>query len=233
MFAAVAALLLALTVWGGEGVPRVFSRFGDTRALRRENEALQNEINALRAGQAERDILRRENERYRAMLEIKEQHPTFRFADARVIAVDPANGFGAFTLNGGSEAGVAVGNPVVTPAGMVGVVCRVTPTTATVRTVLDPQTPVAVCISRTGDSGITAGNAALAADGLLRVERLDRTADVAVGDYVVTYGGGYPAGLLLGEITAVYPETDGLSLAATVRPFAPITDLAEVFVIVD
>lgn len=202
-------------------------------ALGAENEALREELNAMREQQVELDELRRQNELYRDYLELKEQNPDYCFADARVIAMDPADNYYNFTLNCGSLSGVAAGNPVITPDGMVGVVYEVGATYAKVRTLLDPQAPVSVYVSRTRDNGITGNTAALAFEGLLRLERLDRTAGAAVGDFVVTYGSGnYPAGLLVGELTAVYAESDGLSLSATVRPFADISRVSDVFVII-
>lgn len=217
----------------GDGFDRFIGLFTDSGTLRRENAALQTEVNTLREQQVELDELRRQNALYRDYLELKEQHPDYRFADARVIALDPAGSYGNFTINRGTLAGVKAGNPVITPDGMVGVVYEAAATSAKVRTVLDPQAPVSVYVSRTRDNGITGNTAALAAEGLLRVERLDRTAGAAVGDMVVTYGGSnYPAGLLVGELESVYAESDGLSLSATVRPFADIARVSDVFVIV-
>ena len=180
------------------------------------------------------DELRRQNELYRDYLELKEQNPDYRFADARVVAMDPADNYCNFTINRGTLADVAVGNPVITPDGLVGVVYEVSASYAKVRTILDPGAPVSVYVSRTRDNGITGNTPALAAEGRLRLERLDRTAGAAAGDILVTYGNGkYPAGLLVGELTEVYAESDGLSLSATVKPFADIARVSDVFVIVD
>lgn len=208
--------------------------FTDSGELRRENEQLQAEVNQLHEQQVELDELRRQNELYRDYLGLKEQNPDYQFADARVIALDTAGGYGNFTVDVGSAMGVQAGNPVCTPDGMVGVVYEVGLNYAKVRTLLDPQTKVSVCVSRTQDNGILANRPSLAADGLLRVERMERSSGAAAGDYVITYGNGnYPAGLLVGEITSVYAESDGLSLSATVRPFADITHVSDVFIIVD
>ena len=211
-----------------------FGLFGGSGALREENARLQEELDRLRQQQVELEELRRQNATYREYLELKERHPDYRFADARVIAMDPAENYYDFTLNAGTLAGVTAGDPVITPQGLVGVVYEVGPTYSKARTLLDPRAPVSVYVSRTRDNGITASQPALALEGLLRVARLDRTAGAAAGDYLLTFGSGtYPAGLMVGEITEVYAESDGLSLSATVRPFADIPHLADVFVILD
>lgn len=209
-----------------------FGLFGGRGALRRENEALREEIRVLREQQTELDELRRENALYRDYLGLKAENPDYRFVEARVIAADPADHYGNFTVNRGSQAGVKAGNPVITADGLVGVVWEVSATSSTVRTILDPRVQVSVYVSRTRDNGITDNTAAAAAEGLLRVKRLERTAGAVAGDMVVTYGSGnYPEGLLVGELTTIYAESDGLSLSATVRPFAAIGRVAEVFVI--
>ncbi len=211
----------------------VTSLFGGG-ALRRENEALREEIAALRAGQVELDSLRRQNEWYHEFLELKAHHPDYRFAQARVIARDPADGFGNFTVNCGSAGGVTKGNPVITADGLVGTVYEVFPTSAKVRTVLDPQSPISVYVSRTRDHGITAPTAAFSSEGLLRIARLERTAKVRRGDVVVTFGSAScPEGLLVGELTTVYAASDGLSLSGTVRPFADVFQVIDVMVMVD
>lgn len=217
-----------------DGFDRFIGLFTDGGALREENAQLQTEIDTLREQQVELDELRRQNELYRDYLELKEQNPDYQFADARVIAMDPAENYWNFTINVGSLSGVTAGNPVITPSGMVGVVYEVGGSYAKVRTILDPRAPVSVYVSRTRDNGITGNTAALASEGLLRLERLDRTAGAAAGDILITYGNGkYPAGLMVGKLTEVYAESDGLSLSATVQPFADIARVSDVFVIVD
>lgn len=217
-----------------DGVHSFIGLFTDAGELREENARLQEELNTLREQQVELDELRRQNELYRDYLELKEQNPDYQFADARVIAMDPADNYYNFTINAGRSAGIAEGDPVITPDGLAGVVYEVGGNYAKVRTILDPGAPVSVYISRTRDTGITGNTTALAQEGLLRLSRLDRTAGAAAEDIVVTYGGGrYPSGLRVGELTEVYAESDGLSLSAVIRPYADISRLSDVFVIID
>ena len=208
--------------------------FGDSaKTLKKENEALKEELNTLRKQQVELEELRRQNETYKEFLALKEENPDFVFVDARVIAADPTDPYGNFTIGAGSLADVSVGNAVITPEGLVGVVSDVGLNYAKVKTVLDPSLQIAVYDSRTREDGLTGNSYDLAADGQLKLCRLTRDTTAAVGDFVVTYGGQYPSGLLVGEITAVKSETDGLSKYAEISPFAPVFSVAEVFVITD
>lgn len=207
--------------------------FGNSAALKEENEALKEEVNALRKQQVELEELRRQNDTYKEFLALKEENPDFVFVDARVIAADPTDPYGNFTIGAGSLSDVTEGDAVVTPEGLVGVVSEVGLNYAKVKTVLDPSLQIAVYDSRTREDGLTGNDYPLAADGKLKLSRLTRDTTAAAGDYVVTYGGQYPAGLLIGEITAVKPETDGLSKYAEVKPFSPVFSVSEVFVITD
>lgn len=208
--------------------------FGDSAAsLREENASLKEELNVLRKQQVELEELRRQNETYKEFLALKEENPDFVFVDARVIAADPTDPYGNFTVGAGSLSDVEVGDAVITPEGLIGVVSDVGLNYAKVKTVLDPSLQIAVYDSRTREDGLTGNEYTLAADGKMKLCCLTRDTTAAEGDFVVTYGGQYPAGLLVGKITAVKPETDGLSKYAEIEPFAPVFSVAEVFVITD
>ena len=130
---------------------------------------------------------------------------------------------------------MSVNDPVVATDGtLVGVVEEVGLTFAKVRTVLDPSTKVAAQISRTGDTAYTAGSTVdMARMNCLRMNTLERSSGVGVGDFVVTsgIGGVYPAGLLIGSVKEVRSATDGMTLDADVDLFAEIYDLKQVMVI--
>ena len=102
-----------------------------------------------------------------------------------------------------------------------------------VRTVLDPALKASASISRTDESGYTGGSLSLASEGLLRINYLERTSSVVSGDFVVTsgLGGVFPSGLLIGRVTSVAPDTDGMTLYGLVEPFVDIANLRRVMVI--
>ena len=158
-----------------DAVGDFFGNFVGASSLAEENEQLKNQLNELREQQVELDELRRQNELYRDFLELKEQNPDYKFAAARVIATDPSDIYGNFTVNAGSLAGVAVGNAVVTPEGLCGVVYEVGLNYAYVRTILDPQVQISAYDSRTREDGLTAGSLDLARDGMLRLARSRRS----------------------------------------------------------
>ena len=216
--------------WIGKQVTTFFGNFGNHDD---EIGALQEEINALRGQLVEYDDLKRKNEWYEQMLGLYEQHTDYTFAHGTVIARDPAEYYGEFTINAGTLNGVEVGDPVVTAEGVVGMVQEVGPTFSRVRTILDPDTHAAAAVSRTGDTGYTSGSAALALEGRMRLNYLERTSGIIIGDTVVTsgLGGIFPKGLLIGKVTDIHMEVDGNTMYAELDPFVAIHNVSEVMVI--
>lgn len=216
-----------------DGFSSFWSNLTQMGAKQDKIDELQSEIDELRNQLVELDELRRQNELYKDYLGIKEQHPTFEMTAGRVIAANPLDGYGNFTINAGSSRGVKVSDPVITSAGLVGVVSEVGPNWANVKTILDPSVQVSALVSRNNNTCVTAGSGSLALDGLLRVELLPRDTGAASGDIILTsgVGGRYPASLKIGEIVSFAASSDGLTMTATIRPFADISSLGSVMVI--
>ena len=215
-----------------DGVSGFFSNLfsGDRQA---EIDALTAENRELREKVAEYDEMKLENEWYSQILSLHEENPDYTFADGKVISMDPSDPFCSFSVNAGSAAGVSVGDPVVTADGLVGIVEEVGLTYSKVCTVLHPELKAGASISRTDESGYTGGSLSLAKEGVLRINYLERSSSVVSGDFVVTsgLGGVFPSGLLIGRVTSVAPDSDGMTLYGVVEPFVDIQNLKRVMII--
>lgn len=214
----------------GHSVSGFFSGLGSDNA---ELEALREENRTLREQLIDYYEIKNENEWYEKMFGLYEEHSDYTFAYGTAIARDPSEYYGGFTIDVGTAGGVSVGDPVITAEGLVGVVQEVGLTYSRVRTVLDPDTRAAAAVARTGDTGYTSGSALLAVDGKMRLNYLERTSGVIVGDYVVTsgLGGVFPKGLPVGKVLSIHMEADGTTMYAEVQPFADIIDVTSVMVI--
>ena len=207
--------------------------FGGLGSDRDELDKLKAENEQLRQQLIDYYELKQQNEWYAKMFGIYEEHNDYTFAHGKVVARDPSEYYGEFTIDVGTSGGVTVGDPVITSAGLVGVVKEVGLTYSRVRTVLDPDTRAAASIARTGDTGYTSGDALLAVDGKMRLNYLERTSGVIMDDYVVTsgLGGVFPKGLPIGKVLSIYMATDGTTMYAEVQPFVDISSVTEVMVI--
>ncbi len=203
---------------------------GELRSIRAENQRLKVDLRNYRVLQARLYELAMENQRLQALLEFKTASP-MKTAAARVIARNPDSWFSQVVIDKGRTSGIDVEMPVMTPAGIVGKVTKVTDTTATVLLLLDPESGVGGQVLRSSDTGVVLGQAGLS--GRLKIKFFSRDARVAVGDDIVSsgLGGVFPSGLPVGTVTKVEEEEFGLVKYAEVKPSADFSHLNEVLVI--
>ena len=199
-----------------------------------KNTELEAQINELREQLADYEKISEENKFYKDYLEIKDQNPDFKFADATLISKDPTDPYMGFVINKGSNSGISARDPVITDAGLVGYVSEVGLTTAKVTTILSPDLKVGALDNRTNDSGIISGSLEITKTGHTKFQNLSRSCEVAVGDYVITSGEGvFPKGLLIGTIETISNDRYNTSLFASVKPFVDVESIRNVMVITE
>lgn len=209
-----------------------FKAYTDGNELSLENAELKSQIDELQNKVADYEDILSQNEFYKEYLEIKENHPDFKFSDANVIARDGDDPYGGFTINKGSSSDISLYDPVITDGGIVGYVTEVGFTSCKVTTVLSHDITLGAIDNRTNDSGIITGNLTLAQKGFCRFANLSRSCSVAVGDYVVTSGEGiFPEGLLVGTVENIGVDEYNTSIYAEVKPFVNFSELRSVMVI--
>lgn len=214
-----------------------FERYLRADQLYLENQELQEEIIRLREQMVDYEEYKRENEHYKDILGLKEQNPEFELESAEVIQREPTDPFFGFTIDKGTLNGVSAYDPVVTPAGLVGWVSKVGLNYAQVQTILDVAIDVGAVDTRTRDSGVVTGDVDLARQGLCKLGYLTRESAVTSGDIIMTsgpdslFGVVFPKGLIIGTVTEVKAESNGIVLYGVVEPAAQIADVKDVFVI--
>ena len=199
--------------------------------LARENAELKSEINRLTSSLLDYEAAVSENSFLRDYLEMKDNNIDFEFLDAKLISRDSDDVFGSFTVNKGSLHGVSVYDPVIDSSGLIGYVSEVGASYCKVVTVLSPDISVAAFDRRTGDLGMLRGTLSAAEDGKTRLGNLSRNCSIAIGDYIVTSGGGiFPDGMLIGTVSAVGNDYNSL-IYAYVEPAADLSNLRDVMII--
>ncbi len=205
---------------------------GDNRELMEEIDRLKSENAELAEKLTEFEGIDAENEHYEQFLGIKEKNPEMLFQTATVAARDNTDPYQGFTLNVGLVDGVALHDPVITEAGLVGYISEIAPTYSKVTTVLSPDLKAGGIDSRTTDEGVISGRADLAVDGSCYMYNLRRDSTVSVGDYVVTVGGSvFPKGLIVGKVADLKQQSKDSSLYAVIDSVIDFDSLRDVMVI--
>lgn len=206
----------------------------NARQYYEDNQKLHEQLDELYLHIVELEEVKKENEQLRKVIGLKEEFPDYEFSPpCSVISRTTNDPFGSFVIDKGSADGISLYDPVITDAGLVGVVSGVSTTYSRVTTIYSPEVPVGAYCIRNDSSGIIEGDAELAADGLCRMKYIDRESDIKVGDIIVTSGtsGLFPKNRIVGTVSEVKIEESGLSLTAIIKPNADISHAQSVFVI--
>ena len=222
-----------VTGYVSNSISNFFTSVERARILEDENNILREEMRTLREKLVDYDKFKAENEFYTDFLEIKKEHPDYKFEPAMVVSYDSLDIYKTFTINRGTAQGVSQFDPVITADGLVGYVSEAGLTHSTVMTLLNPNLSVGATDNRTGENGVVSGNAKLVESGCCRMSYLSRSSAMNLGDYVITSGAGgvFPAGLMVGTVTEIGQDSADVSLYAVLRPFVDPSDLSNVMVI--
>jgi rod shape-determining protein MreC len=230
---AVFSPLQGLISGGVDGVGGTWSNYVSLRGVREENERLRDRLAVTELLLQQRTHRAREAERLRELLQLRAVLP-LEVLVAEVIARDGVPWFRTVTIDKGSQQGVALNAPVISPNGVVGRVIRLGPDAAVVQLLLDQESGVGVRIERSRVTGVVAGQVDSAGQltGDLQMKYVPMLADVVEGDLVITSGLDriHPAGLVVGRVRQVALGT-GLFKEILVAPSARFDKLEEVLVV--
>ena len=222
----------AVANWTQERYDRTF-RYDQ---MEQTNEELRHRVSELEKLEREYQDAIREKERLEDLLGLAEERPEFTYEDAQVTRRTTSNWESNLTIDQGSADGVEADDCVIDQYGnLVGIVTEVGSNWSLVATVLDPSVELGGRVARTDDDAILEGDFTLMLEGQLKLSYLPEDTQLVSGDQVITsgLGGVYPAGLVVGEITGLFTEADGVSRYAQVKPAADLDSVRYVYVITD
>lgn len=202
-------------------------------ALEAENQALRQQIAVMEDDARTADSVSRENERLRALLELKTTHEDYQLVDSYIISRSSNDWTSTFTINRGSAYGIEAGMCAITAHGeVIGLVTEVGSNYAVVKTVLDSSLQISATISSSGYNGMVQGGYASSEEGLLRMDYLPNDAVIRNSDQVVTSGSTvYPRDLILGYVVDADYNDTGVSKYALLRPATDFDSLEQVFIL--
>lgn len=182
---------------------RLRQAFSSQESLLEENKRLREEALLLQAKLLKFSALEQENLRLRGLLDT-----TFKLGEqvmiAELLEVNVVPYEHVVVVNRGSRLGVFPGQPVMDAFGVVGQVLRVTPYSAEVVLITDPNHAIPVQVNRNGLRTIAQGTGQI---DMLGLPYLNSSADIQPGDLLVTSGMGgiFPQGYPVATVVAGGP----------------------------
>ena len=212
----------------------IYGHIYEYDSLQAENESLRSQLADAQKSARDGIEASEENTRLRRLLELREKHTDYELESCKVVLWSSSNWSSAFTISKGSSSGIEMGDPVITEYGaVVGQVTELGTNWATVSTLIDVDMSVGAFVGATGNSGMVVGEYALMREKSAKLTYLADGAQIFVGDDVLTSGSGgaFPAGLMIGTLTAVQTEAGGQIEYGIVKPQANLDSLVQVFII--
>lgn len=207
-------------------VTGLFSAESENERLREEADRLRTEVLALREAEAE-------NSRLRDLLGFTNQ-PSFpkdyKQVTARVIGRSGSSWSATITINRGSDAGITMGQTVISGKGLVGQVSAVTTNSSQVLLIIDNTSHVEAKLQNGTASGTVIGSI----NGMLEMDFVEKDQKVMKNDAVVTSGTGqlFVKGIPIGVVDEAADQEVEYFKRISITPFVDFGRLEEVMVLI-
>ena len=204
----------------------VWQNYFALQETRQENQSLRTEVAQLRIGLQQERALAEQSRMLQKLLDMKTE-TTLKTTAAYVIAGGASPDFRTVTIDKGTSGGLQPDMAVISPAGVVGRIILPTSRAAKVQLLIDRDAAAGAVAERSRAQGVVVGTGTS-----LRLDHVPGTADIKVGDRVVTSGieGIYPKGFEIGQIESIDRRSGEFS-AVIIRPAVEFSSLEAVLVV--
>lgn len=194
--------------------------------IRRENEQLTAEVERLRVNLQQERALAAQTYTLQQLLDLQSR-TQLATTGADIIGGSASPDFRTVTLDKGTRDGLKPDMSVIAPAGVVGRVIMPTLDAAKVQLLIDRNAAAGALDERSRAQGIVVGSGG----DRLRMDYVSSSADIKVGDRVVTSGidGIYPKGFVIGQIESIQKGPD--SPTVVIHPAVDFGSIEAVLVV--
>jgi rod shape-determining protein MreC len=167
-----------------------------------------------------------ENAELKRLLNYKEKSD-YKLIPATVLAKNISKTQGVYIINVGKKDSVAKGMPVITDKGLVGIITNVSNNYSLIRTLQNSFLKIAAIIPRSNIEGVVKWDG-----NRLVIENIPTTADINIGDRVVTsvLSTVFPPSIPVGLVAKKETNISGLLSNVTIKPFVNVIAVKNVFV---
>lgn len=195
---------------------------------RNENMVLKEELSNVKDRLNDLRVIQEENVRLRKLVKAPARKK-FKTVLANPLGASSSSWESSIIIDKGLSAGVKNRMPVFNKDGLVGQVVNSAAYASQVQLITDVKSGVAGQIVGRGEKGLIQGTY----DNQLEMSLVRKTANVKVGDMVITsgLGGVYPAGLFIGRVKSASSPPQALYMDIVIGSNVEFNDLSEVLVI--
>lgn len=214
------------TTSGIGSVRDVWQNYFALQQTRQENQQLRTEVAQLRVGLQQERALAEQSRMLQKLLDMRMETP-LKTTAAYVIAGAASPDFRTATIDKGTRDGLKPDMAVISPAGVVGRIILPTSRAAKIQLLIDRDAAAGAVTERGRAQGVVVGTGTS-----LRFDHVSGTADIKVGDRVVTSGieGIYPKGFEIGQIESIERRAGEFS-AIIIRPTVEFSSIEAVLVV--
>ncbi|MCD6430589.1 MAG: rod shape-determining protein MreC [Deltaproteobacteria bacterium] len=209
---------------------KLFDSYIKLVGVKERNHQLEKDLALIKNRLAQLEETHFENLRLHKLLNFKKQHDTLtQGIAAHVIGRQTDNLSHILIIDCGSNQNLKVNNPVFTTGGVIGRIIACGPRSAKVLLLVDQNSACDVIIQRNRIRGTLQGTG----NKFCQLAYLQRTADVKVGDRLITSGldNIFPKGITVGTVVTTTQCHNGLSQTINVKPEFDLNTIEEVYVI--
>jgi rod shape-determining protein MreC len=204
----------------------VWQNYFALQQTRQENQQLRTELAQMRVGLQQERALAEQSRMLQKLLDMKMETP-LKTTAAYVIAGGASPDFRTATIDKGTSDGLKPDMAVISPAGVVGRIILPTSRAAKIQLLIDRDAAAGAVTERGRAQGVVVGTGTL-----LRFDHVSGTADIKIGDRVVTSGieGIYPKGFEIGQIESIERRSGEFS-TVIIRPAVEFSSIEAVLVV--
>ena len=212
-----------------------FDNFKNINDLLEENASLKEQANAL---SYENKLLTQDKyelDGLRELYKLDQKYLDYPKVAARVISKDPNNWYNIFTIDKGTRDGLSKNMNVLAGNGLAGIITECHYNYSVVRSIIDDNSSVSGMFLKTSDTCIIKGDLQLMDDGKIRVELINKDADISDGYEIVTshISPNFLQGILIGYVSDIELDASNMTRTAYLTPVVDFERLEEVLIITE
>lgn len=209
--------------------------FKSIGALQEENAKLKEQVDLLSYQNKLLMQDKYELDELRKLYELDQQYIDYPKVAARVISKDTNNWYSVFTIDKGEKDGLKKDMNVIAGNGLVGIITEVHYNYSKVRAIIDDNSSISGEFTKTSDTCFVNGDLQLMDQDKIRVELINKDAEIADGDEVVTsqISTKFLQGILIGYVSDIQLDSSNMTKTAYLTPAVDFERLEEVLIITE